>query len=262
MKPRDFFLLAVAGLIALPICRAGTNCRDELTVTPARLIESREAGGNIIGSDQLILIVSGQATKRVVAYANFRIDHAIDDAGEDLIPSDDLTLKVNSRINSPNAVHRSDGAPSIWVTGLIQNASRRATKITHLVGQVQLMTLSDESRNLIVPKLASFIANGGKDTNLAKERLSLQIDIDNGDKKKIYAFIGGNPTIVRKIQIIGDKGQVLSEGNLEGDFSLNTKHCFFELPRDVDDQMSLKFEVAASQKVLTVPFDFKDIPLP
>lgn len=262
MKLKNFLLLATASLLALPTCYASTNNTDELTVTPVQLIESREAGSHVIGSNQLILIVSGQATKRVVAYANFRIDQAIDDVGENLIPADDLTLKVNSRIHSPSAVHRSDGVPSLWVTGSIQNASRRATKITRLLGQVQLMTLSDESRNLIVPKLASFIAKGAKDTNLAKERLSLQIDVDNGDKKHIRGFIGGNPTIVRKVQIIGDKGQVLSEGNLQGDFSLNDKDCFFELPRDVDDKMSLKFEVAASQKIISVPFDFKDIPLP
>lgn len=261
MRPKDFILLAAAGLLALPICHASTNTTDQLEATPVQLIESREAGTHVIGSDQLILIVSGEATKRVVAYANFRIDQAIDDAGENLIPADDLTLKVNSRIHSPSAVRRSNGVPSIWVTASIQNASRRATKITRLLGQVQLMTLSDESRSIVIPKLATFIANGAKNQELAKEKLSLQMGT-NDDKKYPYLFVTGNPTIVRKAQIIDDNGRVLAESGFETGFSLNSKNCSFGLPRELDDKMSLKFEVAVSQKVITVPFDFKDIPLP
>lgn len=262
MKRKDLLLLTVGGVLALPTCYASTNTADQLEPSLAHIAEYRESDRER-GRTQIVLTISGQATKRVVAFANFRVDQAIDDVSENLVPSHDLTLYTNSRIKEAYRVKRSDGVPSFVVRGQIRAASRQATKITRLLGQVQVMTLSDESRSVTVPKLASFIANGGKDANLAKEKLKLQIGTDNdGDKKRIYAFIGGNPTIVRKIQVIDDNGKVLDDGEFGPGFGLNTKDCYFALPRDVDDKMSLKFEVAASQKVLTVPFDFKDIPLP
>jgi len=262
MNRKDFLLFALAGLLALPTCYASKNTADQLEPSLAHIAEYRESDHER-GRTQIVLTVSGQATKRVIAFANFRVDQAIDDVAENLVPSDDLTLYTNSRIKEAYRVKRADGVPSFVVRGQMRTASRQATRITRLVGQVQVMTLSDESRSVIVPKLASFIANGGKDANLAKEKLKLQISTDNdGNKKHIYAFIGGNPTIVRKIQVIDDDGKVLEDGSFGPGFSLNTKDCYFALPRDVDDKMSLKFEVAASQKVISVPFDFKDIPLP
>jgi len=261
MKPKDFLCLAVAGLLTLAPCYGGADTNDQLQAALAKITETRDSKPER-GSTQIVLTVSGPAAKRAEAFANFRVDQAADDAGENLVPSDHLTLAINTRINDVFRVKRSDGVPSFVVDGLIRTPSRQATKIIRLVGQVQVMTLSDENQSIIIPKLANYIAKSRANKDLASKKLTLEIGIDNGDKTRLFTNVGGNPAIVRKLQIIDDNGRVLEEGGFNPGFTLNTKSCFFALPRDVDDRMSLKFEVAVSQKVITVPFDFKDIPLP
>lgn len=217
------------------------------------------------GPSQVVLVVTGQSMKHAVAFANFRVEQAIDNAGENLVDSDDSDLRTNTNIHVAQHVRHRDGIPSIKVTALIRTPPRRATKLLRLNGQVQVMTISDESRSLVIPKLASFIARGGQMKGVGSKKLSVWMGIDQGDNgKNLYGYLNGNPTIIRRIEIIDASGILLKQGYIPDDYDdRNNKMCsFFKLPRIVDDQMSLKIEVAATQKVVTVRFDLKDIPLP
>ena len=57
-------------------------------------------------------------------------------------------------------------------------------------------------------------------------------------------------------------GTILGEARLHEMGRPPEVHGYVKPSRALDDRMSLKIELAAGQKVHTVPFDLKDIPLP
>jgi len=223
--------------------------------------ESRDDDGK---PRQIILDLTGQAMDRAVAYANFRIEQAIDDAGEDLADSDDPVLFSNTHIKKTEQFRRSNGVPLIKVSALFRAPSKHATTFVRFKGQVQVMTLSDESRSIIIPKLASYITHRPEVKALHQEKLGIDVHTNGSDFKYIYVWIYGNPVIVRKAQIIDDNGQVLADGRIDDDYdTMNSRqYSLGQLPRNVDDRMSLKLEIAAGQKVITVPFDLRNMSLP
>lgn len=227
--------------------------------------ESRDDNGK---PRQIILDLTGQSMKGAVAYANFRIEQAIDDAGEDLADSDDPVLFSNTHIKKTEQYRRSNGAPLIKVRALFRAPSRHATTFVRFKGQVQVMTLSDESRSIIIPRLASYIAHRPEVKALRKEKLGLQTGFAhyNGhdDHRYVYVWTYGNPVIVRKAQIIDDNGQLIADGLIDDDYDMinSRQYSLGQLPRNVDDRMSLKLEIAAGQKVITVPFDLRNMSLP
>lgn len=223
--------------------------------------ESRDDNGK---PRQIILDLTGQAMDRAVAYANFRIEQAIDDAGEDLADSDDPVLFNNTHIKKTEQYRLSNGTPLIKVRALFRAPSKPATTFVRFKGQVQVMTLSDERRSIVIPKLGSYITHRPEVKALRKEKLGLDIHTNGTDSKYVYVWIFGNPVIVRKAQIIDENGQLLADGHIDNDYdTMNSRqYSLAELPRNVDDRMSLTLEIAAGQKVITVPFDLRNMSLP
>lgn len=261
-------------LIALVGARGGAVQSDatrpavHLHVSCVQINEARDTdtAGPGWGPSQVVLEVTGEPMKRAVAFANFRVELATDDAGENLVDSDDSELRHNTNIHVAQPVRQPDGVPSIRVTGFIHTPSKRTTKLVRLKGQVQLMTLSDESQSVVIPKLASYFDQQRVIKELAGKKLwvesNLYFDWRNSSKD-FDVRLSGNPAIVRKLQIFDADGQLLRNGHLSENYDLDFREVtFFAMPRPPDDKMSMKIEFAASQKVITVRFDLKDIPLP
>lgn len=266
----EFVLLATVPCILLG---AGATSRPANSVAPDTAIRvTPSATGGFYNENhdedsfQVMLDLTGQSMKLATAYANFRIEQAVDETGEDLVDTDNLTLKFNTRIRAVQQLHRPDGVPSVRVTAQIHKPSKYPAKLVRLKGRVQVMTLSADSRSLMIPKLAGYIAHPHEIKELVDEKLTIQVGISqpvDGKNigKDVYAWINGNPTIVRFVQIIDDNGRVIAEGS-KPDFLSNMKsYSLDDLPRVVDDRMSLRIEVAAGQKVITIPFDLKDVAL-
>ena len=261
-------------LIALVGARGGAVQSDatrpavNLRVSAVQINEARDT--DIVspgwGPSQVVLEVTGEPLKRAVAFANFRVEQAIDDAGENLVDSDDWELRHNTNIHVAKKVRRPDGDPSIRVTGFIHTPSKRTTKLVRLKGQVQVMTLSDESQSAVIPRLASYFNQQPVIKELAGKKLwvesVLYFDWHNSSKD-FDVRLGGNPAIVRKVQIFDGDGQVLRNGHFSDGYDLNARQVtFFAMPRPPDDKMSMKLEFAASKQIITVRFDLKDVPLP
>lgn len=265
----EFVLLATVPCILLG---AGVTSRpaNSLAPDPEIHVAPSETGGfynesHNEDSFEVMLDLTGQRMKRATAYANFRIEQAVDEAGEDLVATDDWTLKSNTRIRPVQQLHRPDGVPSVRVAAQIRAPSKYPAKLVRLKGRVQVMTLSTDSRSLMIPKLAGYIAHPYELKELINEKLTIQVGVaqrvdGRNIGKDVYAWINGNPTIVRNLQIVDDSGRVIADGSKRGFDLSNTKaYSFDDLPRVVDDRMSLKIEVAAGQKVVTVPFDLKNV---
>lgn len=262
-------------LIALVGARGGAVQSDatrpavHLHVSAVQINEARDTdtGGPRWGPSQVVLEVTGEPLKRAVAFAHFRVEQAIDDAGENLVDSDDSELRHNTYIHVTQPVRRTDGVPSIRVSGFIHTPSKRTTKLVRLKGRVQVMTLGEESQSVVIPRLASYFTQKPAIKELDRKKLwvesNLYFDWHNSSKD-FDVRLGGNPAIVRKLQIFDADGQLLRNGHLSDDYNVQDSRevTFFAMPRPPDDKMSMKIEFAASQKVITVRFDLKDIPLP
>lgn len=259
-------------LIALVAARGGAVQSDatrpavHLHVSCVQINEARDTdtAGSGWGPSQVVLEVTGEPTKRAIAFANFRVEQAIDDAGENLVDSDESELRHNTYIHVAQPFRRTDGVPSIRVTGFIHTPSKRTTKLVRLKGRVQVMTLSDESQSVVIPKLASYFTQKPAIKELDSTKLWVESYLFFDQKGKDFrAHFGGNPAIVRKVQIFDGDGQLLRKGHLSDDYDVNSREVtFYSMPRPVDDKMSMKIEFAASQRIVTVPFDLKDVPLP
>ena len=106
-------------LAALPCSLLGAGATSR-PANPDTTIQVTAAVGSFDESSDgkrepspITLELIGQPMNRAIAYANFRIEEAIDDAGEDLADSDDPVLQSNTHIQDPQHFCRPDGTPAI-----------------------------------------------------------------------------------------------------------------------------------------------------
>jgi hypothetical protein len=238
---------------------------------PFRIEESRVVA---YGDDQVyrmppslkvILSLTGPEAESSVRYGNLKLDEAVDDQGNSLIPVKDPFDEAakfkdysNEFFRKSNFGGKGKTAPQVELS--LAQPKRSATKIARLRGCFSLADLG----TLQTVELAALKGVGKKALPLpAGAPLSVTADVAAGeDVRSIGIEITGDEGALESIEIIDAAGKKVSSGISSMSFNGGPPHKSLSLNKPLDNSMKLVAKVALNRKISKVAFDLKDIALP
>ena len=252
-------IAAIALLMAMTIASAARDQPDAVSVTSRyiwRVDEIRDDGRHPSASSTAVLELHGAILKKSAACANISVEKAIDAAGADLANMDETAFDWNVRAQRIRLRSLPGDEPVAWIDVNLGPLSKGARKLARLKGRLQLMVLSDESRSVSIPYLKSRLNRTTPVPQLAADLIKLHV-FETSERVTVYP--DGNTSIIKSMEIDDANGKTISKGAFDQG-KLPPFKCDFAVPREVDDQMSLKIQYAASYRIVSVPFDLKEFP--
>ena len=82
------------------------------------------------------------------------------------------------------------------------------------------------------------------------------------DVRSIGLDITGDENALESIEVFDAAGEKVSSGMSSWSFNNGPAHKSLDLQKPLDDSMKLVAKIAVDRKIVTVPFDLKDIALP
>jgi hypothetical protein len=245
--------------------------RSAVTVTVFRIEENRSLD---FGNDQvsrtppamtILLSLSGPEAESSLRYGNLKLDEAVDDQGDSLIPAKDAFNDDTKFKDYANSFFRknkfgSDKPADPQVDLTLAVPKRTATKISRLRGS---LTLSSQGtlQSVELTKLKS----GGTQTFAfpPEAHLGVTTSVAGGnDVQSIGLEITGDEGLLESIEMVDASGQTISTGMSSWSMNGGPAHKSLDLSRPLDDSMKLVAKFSLDRKLTVVPFDFKDINLP
>ena len=224
----------------------------------------------------LKIVFEGPAIKGATSYGNWKIIEAVDDAGTDikkpaemgstLPPS--LREKLKSQKNEFDKVQhfftKDKAGDTARVELKLGTPARKATKISKVKGEVQLQCGGDR-KVVKVSKLLSLNGKTIEDPQFKAAGLVAKITA-NKQTNELEVEYSGNLDALAEMgfdepSIVNAKGERASNGNSGGTFDGKT-NMTYNLSMPLDDSLVLQIPVITGQKIVTVPFELKDIELP
>ncbi len=111
-------------------------------------------------------------------------------------------------------------------------------------------------------KVKSLLGQSLKDATL--DAAKLQIKLAKGDEKETNQLtmeVTGPMAAIQKAEVVDAKGESVNNGYSRFGGG-GTSTYGLSLGRPLDDTMTLKLTLIIGQKIVDVPLDLKDIPLP
>jgi hypothetical protein len=260
----------------------------EITVTPVRITESRskefmdqneEPGGKHAWGTghimRLSLRFTGNELKGTTAYGHSKIAEVIDDTGRSLVKNpqsgfgSDKFISLLSQF-APQQGRTPNDAPMLDLQ--FDAAERRATKLVSVKGEVQFRA-GGEEKTLTAGRMTALVGTALIDPLLDAARLKVSV-VDPKRSKLLTA--GGEGGNFLMLEFSGDTDCVSSievtdpaskapckiQGWTENDGTTTHDFHVATLDRPLNDAMTLKIQLFVGQKVVKVPFQLHDIPLP
>ena len=243
-----------------------------MELVPFRLEETRILA---LGDDKvsrgfpslkLTLSLKGPEAEAAVRYGDLKLEVAVDDQGDNLIPEKDAFNDASRFKDYANAFFRSNpgfgnpspAAPQIDITLAVPK--RSATKIGHLKGTVSL----SQKGNIRSVELAGLKSPGPKTLAIpAEANLHIVATVAPGENaRSINVQITGDEGALESIEVLDGAGKKISSGLSSWSVNGGPVHQSMDLGKPVDDSMKLVAKVATDRKVVKIPFDLSNIPLP
>jgi hypothetical protein len=214
---------------------------------------------------EVFLALHGPEAESSVLYGNIKLEEAVDDLGDNLVPDKDPfnsgKFKEYSNAFFRNSKFGNQTKPADPQVELkLALPKRAATKIARLRGSV---TLSDEGT---IQSVELGNLNNSGDQKLAFPagvNLNVTASVKPGDDVRSIAIeIAGEESLLESVEVVDASGKKVSGGMSSWSVNGGPAHKSLELQRPVDDSMKLVVKFASDRKLTVVPFDLKDIPLP
>ena len=238
-------------------------------IVPARIEEERTLAlmddhvSRTRPSLKLTLSLSGPEAEAAVRYGNLKLEEAVDDKGNSLIPTKDPFHDAAKFRDYSNAFFRKSnfgGKSDPQVELELAVPARQATTIAHLRGTLDLA----ESGTLQAVEITSLKAAGKKALPVpANAGVGITVTPKAGDTIRSLAIeITGDESAIESLEVFDGSGKKISEGMSSWSVNGGPVQKELTLRRPLDDSMKLVAKLALNRKVTKVPFDLKDIKLP
>jgi hypothetical protein len=212
-----------------------------------------------VGPLNVELQLEGASLADVKRIGQAKVTVAKDDAGTSLLPGAETTSSEMQAIeHSPDVKDE----PLTVLVGL-EAGSRKATKIATLTGTLTALAGGKEEP-IVIKDIKSFVGKAVSDPALEKAGVTFKIikpskDVDN----VLFYEFAGNTAIVVDVELLTATGKEIppAPAFIAVDES-TAKASTIAVENPIPPKAGLKITVLAGAKVLTVPFDLKDIPLP
>lgn len=239
-------------------------------VTPFRVEESRSVA---LVADKIshpgegltvVLSLKGPEADSSIRYGDLKLQEAVDDKGASLVPAKDKPDQQAKFKDYSNAFFRKFDleakrpAAAPQVEFHLAKSARTATKIARLRGTFSLAQ-PGAIKTVEMTQLKS--AGDKKKLNIPAEA-GVGITLAVKDADSIGLEITGDEGALESIEVFDSAGEKVSGGMSSWSFQGGPKHTSLSLEKPLDDSMKLVAKVAVDRKIVTVPFDLKDIPLP
>lgn len=264
MKKPALILIAFLTFTSFIRCaRAGVD------VTPFRLQETRatDFGDDKVGRSQpsmeLTLSLNGPEAESAVRYGDLKLEEAVDELGNSLIPEKEGFHDPAKFKEYANAFFRKSrfggdkpAAPQVEID--LALSKRAATKIARLRGSlsvanagtiqsVELANLGAGPKAMPIPEAAN---------------LKITASVTGENSRSVSLEISGDDNALESIIVIDAAGKDVSNGMSSWSMNGGPEHKSLGLNKPLDASMKLVAKVALNRKITKVPFDLKDIPLP
>ncbi|MGA3067833.1 MAG: hypothetical protein ABSF29_13400 [Tepidisphaeraceae bacterium] len=258
-----FLVLGINGLAAA-----------DVQLVPVRVEESRSvtlASDNMSGMpDSLIVgfMLKGPEADSAVRYGRLKLEEAVDDLGNSLIPPKDPFNDPAKFSEFPNAQFRKMAlggnqpvpAPEIQIR--LAPSKRAATKIAVLRGSVCLA----DAGTVKSVEASSLMDMPQRTVDIPAEAgfgITLAIIPDNQNQiHQIGVEFSGDWSGMDSIEVENATGGAVSYGLSSWSVNGGPLHYSLNVGPPLDDTMKLVVKYAVGRTMTTVPFEFKDIALP
>jgi hypothetical protein len=269
---REKFMKTIVLLTLVFFAGLGQLARAAVDVTVFRIEDNRsvEFGDDHVSRTlpgmKILLSLRGPEAESSIRYGDLKLDEAVDDQGNSLIPgkspfNDPAKFKdyANSFFRNSKFGNQTKPADPQAELDLAQ-PKRAAIKIARLRGS---LTLAD-SGTIQSVELGNLKNTGKQALALpADAHLGVTVDVASGDNvHSIGIEITGDEKILESIEVVDASGKKISTGMSSWSVNDGPAHKSLELGRPVDDTMKLVAKFSLDRKLTTVPFDLRDIPLP
>jgi len=213
------------------------------------------------------LKLEGSALRDATTYVNLRIDQAVDEHGNDLIkPYDTRSTPLERPVSFLELA--ADKPPAIQIGIPLPNTPRATRSIAHLRGQLEIRVGSDLvtvtfsklktnlNRSVSDPTLAALGDLDPKIFRLGDQRLG------NDTANAVGFYATAAAVMLANVEVIDSDGSVIGRARPSHDVPEAGFQANVQLPRVVDDTMSLRVNLYRKTTLIKVPFDLKDIALP
>lgn len=253
----------------------------KVKITPVTITESRtkelaqsEAQKNAFlqsGPGGLVVTIrlEGKEVEGALEFGKLKIAEALDDTGASLKPeAGGGGFGGGDGFRKFSFGRFDDSEPAETLIPIeLKLPARKATKLTKLKGEVSVKA-GGEKKVVSATKLTALKGKNLKDPALTEAKLKVQLadeadadaNLGPADSTLMLKIIGDSAAI-QKIELVDAQGETVSQGHSSSTFGNKTDYGLF-ISKPVDDSMTLKIELVVGQKVVKVPFDLKDIPLP
>jgi len=187
-----------------------------------------------------------------------RVDAAVDDAGDPLLPDVSMSSTDYVDISDLDREDYKNGGSGVEAEVNLNAPKRAAHSVTSLRGIVY-MRVGGVERIITVDHLPA--RNGKNIVDPALSAAGLSVHIDNAIGRSVQLTANGTAANLRKIEIIGDKGEDLTSDS-SGSGGTEQKQESYDLGVDLPSTAKLRLTVVVGQRDVAVPFDFKNLPLP
>ncbi len=247
------------------------------TVTPIHIAESRskvlvapkkDDGGMVMFADSGVVVtvrIEGEQAKGATHYGQIKITEAVDDTGKSLKPSEDrASFAGEDGFTEITRMRMGDEKPRNMETKIdlrLEVPARNATKIARLKGSFQVKAGGQE-KVVSVPKVKALLGQSLKDPALAAAKLQIKLAKagEPGGEPTLTMEVTGPIAAIQNADVLDAKGAKVNNGYSKSGGETTTYALTLERP--LDDTMTLKLSLIVGQKIVDVPLDLKDIPLP
>jgi hypothetical protein len=269
-------LLGLLGFVfAVAPAASGAVSVQVVRVDEQRVRELAPDAGQAAPTGQvtLTLRLGGAELAGATEYGRVRITDATDDTGTSIKPeqvalSDDVFMPLGGSFGGGGA-RAAAGPPEIQVS--LAAPARAATRIARVKGEVQVKA-GGRAAVVNVAGVPGRIGKRVEDPALKAARLTVTIidpkaanaeDLppEAAGGNTLTVKIVGDNSAVKRIEVVGPDGQPVSPGRSRVGSGDTTVHTLM-LERPLDASMALKIDVLSGQKLVRVPLDLKDVPLP
>ena len=154
------------------------------------------------------------------------------------------------------------------VTIPLETSARKASRIAVLKGSIQLHA-GGQAKTVVAGKVKALLGKSVTDPALTAAKVNVKV-IDpkasgagfappNGDSLTVE--VSGDTAALEKVEIDDASGQDVSNGGFSSE-SNGKKQIGVSMNAPLTDATTLKLHLIVGQKLLTVPLDLKDVPLP
>ena len=138
-------------------------------------------------------------------------------------------------------------------------SKREATKIVQLKGRVMVLTGGERSE-VAVPDVASLA--GKEAPGDALKAAGVKIEIVSAGGKNVSYRVEGNADALLDVALIDADGKALETGRGWTRINDSATYELTSMNGELPAKVGLKITLLKDAKLLSVPFDLKDIPLP